>query len=194
LCLFLLLGFVTIYFSGMASLAPRPTPNLEDQELHFVRLLPFDLCGMGGCTSSLGSYYHNSSGPSAVFSLVLRYQGWKNLGRLYICTSVKMEGCWIWSCHSNANLHCVTTQKIEMFMEGWAYEVPMLVLILSHINPVRTLILNFLVLISNICLLHMPRFCKQCFPLGYAQSLAHFFSLSFVQLVPFILSVLISSP
>jgi hypothetical protein len=45
-------GFVTVDFSGVGSLAPRPTPNLEDQGLHFVWPIPFDLSGMGGPTRS----------------------------------------------------------------------------------------------------------------------------------------------
>jgi hypothetical protein len=51
----LLHGFVTVNFSGMWSLAPRPTLNLEDQELHFVWPLPFHLSGMGGPTRSYAS-------------------------------------------------------------------------------------------------------------------------------------------
>jgi hypothetical protein len=35
----LLRGFVTVDFSGMRSIAPRPTPNLEDQGQQFVWLL-----------------------------------------------------------------------------------------------------------------------------------------------------------
>jgi hypothetical protein len=35
--------FVTVNFSGVGSLAPRQTLNLEDQGLHFVWPLPFDL-------------------------------------------------------------------------------------------------------------------------------------------------------
>jgi hypothetical protein len=56
----LLRGFVTVDFSGVGLLAPRPTPNLEDQGLHFVWSLPFDLSGMGGATRSLRSRQHTS--------------------------------------------------------------------------------------------------------------------------------------
>jgi hypothetical protein len=44
----LLHAFVTVNCLGVWSLAPRSTPNLEDQGLHFVWLLPFDLSGMSG--------------------------------------------------------------------------------------------------------------------------------------------------
>jgi len=41
------------FFSGARLLALRPTPNLEDQGVSFfVWLLPFDLSGLGGSTSS----------------------------------------------------------------------------------------------------------------------------------------------
>jgi hypothetical protein len=55
-------GFVTINFSEVGSLAPRPTPYLEDQVLHFVWPLPFDLHGMGGPTRSLHSRQHSFPG------------------------------------------------------------------------------------------------------------------------------------
>jgi hypothetical protein len=42
----LLDGFVTVNFSGVGSVDPRSTPNLEDQGLHFVCALPFDLSVM----------------------------------------------------------------------------------------------------------------------------------------------------
>jgi hypothetical protein len=42
--------------------SPRPTPNLEDQGLHSVWPLPFDLSGMGGATRSLRSRQHSSPG------------------------------------------------------------------------------------------------------------------------------------
>jgi hypothetical protein len=42
----LLYDFVTVNFFGVGSLAPRPTPNQEDQGLHFIWPLPFDLSGM----------------------------------------------------------------------------------------------------------------------------------------------------
>jgi hypothetical protein len=38
--------FRTVNFSRMLSLTTRPTPNLEDQELHHVRPLYFYLSGM----------------------------------------------------------------------------------------------------------------------------------------------------
>jgi hypothetical protein len=38
-------SFVTIHFSKVEVLAPWSTPNLEDQGLHFVWPLPFDLSG-----------------------------------------------------------------------------------------------------------------------------------------------------
>jgi hypothetical protein len=41
-------------------LARRSTPNLEDQGLHFIWPLPFDLSGIGGSTRSLRSRQHNS--------------------------------------------------------------------------------------------------------------------------------------
>jgi hypothetical protein len=46
-------GFVTVNFSGMGSLATRPTPNQEDQRLHVVWPLPNDMSDMAGATSSL---------------------------------------------------------------------------------------------------------------------------------------------
>jgi hypothetical protein len=55
-------GFVTVNSSGMGSLSPRPTPNMEDQRLHFVFSLPFDLSGMGGTIRSLRSRQHSSPG------------------------------------------------------------------------------------------------------------------------------------
>jgi hypothetical protein len=39
----LLHGFVTVNFSVVGSLLQRPTPKLEDQGLHYVWPLPFDL-------------------------------------------------------------------------------------------------------------------------------------------------------
>jgi hypothetical protein len=42
----LLCGLGTVNFSRVGSLVARPTLNLEDQELHFIWLLPFDLSGM----------------------------------------------------------------------------------------------------------------------------------------------------
>jgi hypothetical protein len=41
-------------------LAPCPTPNLEDQGLHFIWPLHFELSGMGGPTMSLSSSQHSS--------------------------------------------------------------------------------------------------------------------------------------
>lgn len=58
----LLHGFVTVEFSGMASLAPRRTPSLEDQELHTVWPLPFDLSGIGSPTMNLRTHQHSSPG------------------------------------------------------------------------------------------------------------------------------------
>jgi hypothetical protein len=52
-------SFVTVEFSGMG-LSLSPTPNLEDQKLHSVWPLPFDLSGMGGTTKSLCSRQHSS--------------------------------------------------------------------------------------------------------------------------------------
>jgi hypothetical protein len=48
-------GFATLTFSGVGSLVPRPTPNLEDQGLHFVWPLSTDLSGIDGSTRSLRS-------------------------------------------------------------------------------------------------------------------------------------------
>jgi hypothetical protein len=42
--------------------APSQNPNLEDQKLHFVWPLPFDLSGMGDPTRSLRSRQHSSPG------------------------------------------------------------------------------------------------------------------------------------
>jgi hypothetical protein len=36
-------GFIAVNFTRMGSSAPRPTPNLEYQGLHFVWLLLFDI-------------------------------------------------------------------------------------------------------------------------------------------------------
>jgi hypothetical protein len=55
-------GFVTVIISGVMSLAPHPTRNLEDQALHFVWHLPFELSGKGGTTRSLHSSQHSSPG------------------------------------------------------------------------------------------------------------------------------------
>jgi hypothetical protein len=40
--------------------SPRPNPNLEDQRLHLVWPLPFDLSCTGGSTRSLHSRQHSS--------------------------------------------------------------------------------------------------------------------------------------
>jgi hypothetical protein len=40
-------GSVTLNFSLMESLTPRPMPNMEDPGLHFVWPLPCDLSDMG---------------------------------------------------------------------------------------------------------------------------------------------------
>lgn len=42
----LLDAFVIVNVSEVGSVDPRSTPNLEDQGLHFVCLLPFDLSDM----------------------------------------------------------------------------------------------------------------------------------------------------
>jgi hypothetical protein len=55
-------GFVTVDISGVGLTAPRPAPNLEDQGLHFVWPLPFDLFGMGSSTRSLRSHQHSTPG------------------------------------------------------------------------------------------------------------------------------------
>jgi hypothetical protein len=64
-CLSIYLGllrvFIIVFFRG-GSLAPRPTPNLEDQGLHFVWPLPFGLYGIGGATKSLHSRQHSFLG------------------------------------------------------------------------------------------------------------------------------------
>jgi hypothetical protein len=44
--------FVTVNFSGVGSLAPRPTPNMEDQGLYFVWTLHFNLSGGGALPSA----------------------------------------------------------------------------------------------------------------------------------------------
>jgi hypothetical protein len=54
--------FLTLYFPEMGLLAPCPTQNLEDQGLHSVWPLPFDLSGMDGPSRSLLSRQHNSLG------------------------------------------------------------------------------------------------------------------------------------
>jgi hypothetical protein len=46
-------------FFRVGSLAPRPTPNLEVQGLHFVWPLLFDVSGMGGSTTSLRPLQHS---------------------------------------------------------------------------------------------------------------------------------------
>jgi hypothetical protein len=56
----LLRVFITVNISGVGSLAPRITPNLEEQRLHFVLFLPFDLSGMGSSTKSLRTRPHSS--------------------------------------------------------------------------------------------------------------------------------------
>jgi hypothetical protein len=53
-------GYVILGSSGVRSLAPRPNP--ENQGLHFVRPLLFDLSGMGEPTRSLLYRQHNSPG------------------------------------------------------------------------------------------------------------------------------------
>jgi hypothetical protein len=55
-------GFITLNFSGLGTVAARPTPNLDDQRLHFIWPLHFDLSDMGGCTRSLRSRLHSSPG------------------------------------------------------------------------------------------------------------------------------------
>jgi hypothetical protein len=55
----LLYDFETVNLSGVGLLAPLPTPNLEDQGLHFIWSLPFELCGVSGPTRSLLSRQHN---------------------------------------------------------------------------------------------------------------------------------------
>jgi hypothetical protein len=54
--------FITVNFSGVGLLAPYRTPNLEDQGLHFVWPLVFDLSGMGGPTRSLHFCWHSNLG------------------------------------------------------------------------------------------------------------------------------------
>jgi hypothetical protein len=58
----LLRGFVTVIFFGVGSLSPRQTPNVEDQGLHFICPLPFDLSDMGCHTRSLRSRQLSSLG------------------------------------------------------------------------------------------------------------------------------------
>jgi hypothetical protein len=55
-------GSVTVHFSGVGSLASLATPNLDDQELHFVWPLTFDLSEMGGPTRSSRSRQHSFPG------------------------------------------------------------------------------------------------------------------------------------
>jgi hypothetical protein len=54
----LLNDFVTVNFSGVGSEVPRPTTNPEDQGLHFVWPLPFDLSRMGGQDSNSAHSEH----------------------------------------------------------------------------------------------------------------------------------------
>jgi hypothetical protein len=58
----LLRSFVTANFSGVGSLATRPTPNMEHKGLHFVWPIPYDLSSMGGSTRYIRSLQHNSLG------------------------------------------------------------------------------------------------------------------------------------
>jgi hypothetical protein len=58
----LLRGFVTVNVSGVGLFAPRSTPNQEDQGLHFLWPLPFDLSDMGGPTRSLRSRQYSFPG------------------------------------------------------------------------------------------------------------------------------------
>jgi hypothetical protein len=51
--------FVTVDFSGVGLLAPRPTLNQEDEGLHFFWPPPFDLSDMGGSTRSLRFRQHS---------------------------------------------------------------------------------------------------------------------------------------
>jgi hypothetical protein len=55
-------GFVTVNFSRVGFLAPRPTSKLEVQGLYFVWPLFFDLSGIGDTTRSWRSRQHNFSG------------------------------------------------------------------------------------------------------------------------------------
>jgi hypothetical protein len=52
----LLCGFGTENFSRVKSLAACPTPNLEDQGLHFIWPLPFVLFDLSGMVSVPGAY------------------------------------------------------------------------------------------------------------------------------------------
>jgi hypothetical protein len=60
----LLCDFVTVFFSGLGSLTPHLTSNLEDQGLQFVWPLPFALCGVGcpiGASVRLGPHERTKS-------------------------------------------------------------------------------------------------------------------------------------
>jgi hypothetical protein len=65
----LLHGFVIVNFSGVRSIALRPTPNLEDQGLYFVWPYP----GMGGTTRSLRSPGNWSKVPLHDNAVVLEW-------------------------------------------------------------------------------------------------------------------------
>jgi hypothetical protein len=53
-------GFIKVNLFAVGSLAPCPTTKLEDQGLHFVCPLPFNLSGTVGATRSLHSRQHSS--------------------------------------------------------------------------------------------------------------------------------------
>jgi hypothetical protein len=68
----LLHGLLTLNFSGVWSLAPHPTHNLEEQELHFNRPLCFELSAMAGPTRSLRSRQHSCLGHINLHSTIMR--------------------------------------------------------------------------------------------------------------------------
>jgi hypothetical protein len=57
-------GFLTVDFSRVGSLTPRPTTNLKDQGLYFIQCLPLSmlLFDLGGTARGLRSRQHSSLG------------------------------------------------------------------------------------------------------------------------------------
>jgi hypothetical protein len=81
-------GFVTGIFSSLGLLAPFPIPSLENQGLHFIWSLPFDLSSMGGPIGSLCFHQHSSPDDQG-WQTFLPWKGCSHQGECFHCWIIR---------------------------------------------------------------------------------------------------------
>jgi hypothetical protein len=97
----LLNSFVTVNISRVEVVPPHPTPNLENQRLHFIWPLPFDLSGIGDPTgayapSNIALWVIGACKPFHNKVVVLEEDYGKYKSKIYIQTYFTLQAHNVW--------------------------------------------------------------------------------------------------